>query len=128
MNQVHELDAARLYEQGQKLPDMSGKERKVAHNTWIRHEGLNVVVRYHATDIAIIHGSCGVTVNSGGWETPTTKTRLNALLPGNVVISQKDHRWYFWKMVDGEKVQTPFISYSTVYPTGNVWFGKERIL
>lgn len=126
--QVHQLDAATLYEQGMKLPDMSGKEQKVCHNTWIRHEGTFVIVRYHATDIALINWDGSVTANSGGYETATTKTRLNALLPGNVVISQKDHRWYYWKVVDGVKVKVPFMSYTTVYPDGTVWFGSERIL
>lgn len=104
---------------------------KVAHNTWASYypfAGREIDVTYHSTVIATVWPDDSVTVNTAGWQTATTKTRLNALLPGRVNICQEKYRWYFWKMVDGQTVQCDYHDYATVHPNGEVWLGKERIL
>lgn len=71
-------------------------QKKIGNNTWLIQQGEDtIVVRYHRTNIASY--SPGVaTFTSGGWETYTTKDRLNQLLPSRYSIFQKKHRWYLW--------------------------------
>lgn len=58
--------------------DIIGKPRKVSNNTfrWFRADGAEVI-RLHYTDVVIKHPDGRVTLNSGGFRTPTTKSRLN---------------------------------------------------
>lgn len=60
-----------------------------------------LVVTYHDTDVVIASGSdltgYDVILNTGGWKTATTKTRMNQFsneygLPFNVY--QRDYTWY----------------------------------
>lgn len=88
---------------------LKGKdERTIANNTRLRRveprlvelapgvsesiPGIAVVL--HRTAI-VIHWEDGmVTLNSGGWQTVTTKARMNASLPQGIGVCQRDHRWY----------------------------------
>lgn len=54
------------------------------------------VLRLHATDIIKWQGN-KVILNSGGFQTHTTKQRLNQYLPGNIRVYQKDYNWYIEK-------------------------------
>ena len=60
----------------------------------------------HNNRIAFVEGVGGdITLSSCGWETPTTKSRLNAILDTflhGASIFQKDFQWYF------DDLQTPF--------------------
>lgn len=80
-------------------PDVRNVKR-IAHNTieYTRPDNVRVV-RYHMTDI--IEVSRGValtdreyvwTLNSGGHQTYTTKSRLNRFSPASVY--QRNHVWY----------------------------------
>lgn len=68
--------------------------RKVAHNTYAVLHPDGVAIRFHRTDILVFHPDGTITVDTGGWHTATTKTRLNAFLPGGITVWQKDFRWY----------------------------------
>lgn len=77
------------------------EERKLGHNTWVEKVsdyGSNEVsyaVKYHRTNILTINSEDIVKLNTGGWETVTTKDRLNQFLRcRNIYISQKKHVWY----------------------------------
>jgi hypothetical protein len=73
--------------------------RKVGNNTYLeRRDKDSVALRLHDTDI-ITETPAGYRVNTGGWQTVTTKDRLNNWLP--VRIHQRNCVWY-WQ--DG----TPF--------------------
>jgi hypothetical protein len=70
--------------------------RKVGNNTYLHvpegwQYGDAVYLKLHATDILTFTPD-HVTYNSGGWQTSTTKERLNAY--GPVRISQRSHVWY----------------------------------
>lgn len=74
---------------------MLGKrtQRKLGNNTYIRREGLRIVVRLHATDIVTI-GKDRIVLTSGGYRTHTTKDRLNAVLPVGYGVSAEKGLWH----------------------------------
>jgi len=71
----------------------SGPDRKLAHNTYRVTLNGQPGVMFHRT-VIIERVSNGYRLNSGGYETVTTKQRLNALMPGGYRIHQSDFRWY----------------------------------
>lgn len=90
---VHRLSAFSFEDLRRLAGDMS-RPSKLAHNTTIRHEGGDVIVRLHHTDILTVHPDDSFTLNTGGWETTTTKQRLNALLPRGYRIFSNSFKWY----------------------------------
>lgn len=59
-----------------------------------------IEIRFHGTIIATIEPALRLTVNSGGYRTATTKSRLNAILDKfthGFYIVQKSHVWQIWK-------------------------------
>jgi len=71
----------------------SGPDRKLTHNTYRSTWDGQPCVIFHRTTIIVRLPGGGYKLSSGGWQTTTTKQRLNALLPGGYSISQKDFRW-----------------------------------
>lgn len=69
-------------------------ERKVGHNTIIHknYDG-DIAIKYHNTDIVTINRLDNLKLNNGGWETSTTKGRLNQLVPPNVSIYSEKGLW-----------------------------------
>lgn len=72
-----------------------------------------LVVTYHATDVVVVSGSdltgYDVILNTGGWRTATTKTRMNQTaneygLP--FTVYQHDFDWYI--TVPGKAEPIPF--------------------
>ena len=67
-----------------------------SQNTTLENTDHGQVVRLHGNKIAQLDGT-NLYLSSAGWETATTKSRLNAILsclvPG-AVIYQKDFVWY----------------------------------
>ena len=64
--------------------------------TKVEHRGLETFVRYHNTDV-VQFDSQYITLNTGGWETATTKLRMNqASNQFNLGFSvyQKDFQWF----------------------------------
>lgn len=62
---------------------VTGKARKVANNTFrfVRPEDGATVIRLHRTDIVQTYVDGRVKLNTGGWQTVTTKDRLNSFAP-----------------------------------------------
>ena len=61
--------------------------------------------------------------NSAGWRTPTTKSRMNAMLQGFNIpfgISQVKRIWEWWGMNNGAKI-TDFEDYDLVSQINDVW-------
>lgn len=54
-------------------------------------------IRYHHTDIITWHPNGDITLNSNGWETPSTKKRMNKYSPFYVI--QNDFIWYVYKPI-----------------------------
>jgi len=69
------------------------KSRMVDHNTEMvsDYDGVRVYLHHKP----IIHYTRGeVRVNSCGWRTHTTKSRMNSLLPPGISVYQCKHVWY----------------------------------
>lgn len=66
--------------------------RKCDNNTYARRDNNNIAIKLHNTDIVTIDKKDEFTLNSGGWQTVTTKERLNKYTPAG--ISQKAGIWY----------------------------------
>lgn len=66
----------------------------IAKNTRLfRRAPDAIAVRFHQTDVALLKADGSVTLDSGGWRTPTTKERMNMCLRG-AWVSQSKGQWY----------------------------------
>ena len=85
-------------------------------NTTVRAFRESVDVYLHGNHIASLDTATHkLTIKDGGWQSVTTKSRLNALLDEfapNMGIFQKDWVWYLSDRLTGSVV--PFISGMTV--------------
>ena len=81
------------------------QERKVGNNTYaeIEHD-KSISVRLHGTDVVRFYPNGLVKLNSGGWQTHTTKQRINKYSP--VKIFQKNFEWF----VGYKNVSEDFVS------------------
>lgn len=84
--------------------NIAGKARKIANNTfkYMRPGGAEVI-RLHRTDIIIKQPDGRTVLNTGGWQTATTKDRINAL-SGFRVYSDRGQ----WIVSDGAGTRIPF--------------------
>ena len=68
-------------------------QRKVGNNTYARIlEDGTVAIRLHNTDVVSIHPDNTFTLRTGGWQTTTTKDRINQYSP--VRVYQHKYEWY----------------------------------
>lgn len=79
------------------LDFMGGKtDKRVCHNTRATHieDGKDsfIVIVYHSTAIVTYWKDGTFRVTTGGWETPTTKERINKLTP--LAIFQHRGDWF----------------------------------
>jgi hypothetical protein len=71
----------------------SRDSRKVGNNTYLeRLDDETIGLRLHSTYVVKFHANGHVTLDSGGWQTVTTKERMN-WVDGIRVYSDK-HVWY----------------------------------
>ncbi len=65
-----------------KLQGRCRESRKLTNNTYAkrRYSG-QIAIQLHATDILTFHSDGQIDVNTGGWNTVTTHSRMNAFLP-----------------------------------------------
>ena len=74
----------------------------------------NIHIRYQATDVVIFKADGTIVLNSGGWRTTTTKSRMNAALNGTGWrVWQDDWQWYVGKV--DENVRYTFSDSMEVY-------------
>ena len=71
----------------------NANRRKVGNNTYaeILHDN-SVGIMLHSTYVVKIHPDNTVTLQSGGWQTSTTKDRINQYSP--VRVYQKKYQWF----------------------------------
>ena len=75
----------------------SRDSRRIANNTYLeRRANSDIAVKLHRTDVLTYHADGSVTLNSGGWQTYTTKARMNAYLPYGYRVYQRCFAWYVW--------------------------------
>jgi hypothetical protein len=58
--------------------------RKVGNNTYLKRRGDSVAIRLHDTDVVTYAADNSATIDSGGWRTVTTKSRINEYIPGHL--------------------------------------------
>ena len=78
---------------------------------------MSAEVFLHGNHIATVSDDALTLYSGGGWFTPTTKSRLNALIdefcnPRTTGIFQKNWTWFLSDRLDGSTV--PFVSGMTV--------------
>lgn len=66
------------------------ESRKLGHNTYVERRQGHLVIRYHRTDIIRYWPSGMVVLDCDGWQTSTTKWRLNECSPFSVHSEGKD--------------------------------------
>jgi hypothetical protein len=98
-------------------------EKKLGHNTIVHMVRVmdspedQVAVKYHGTNIIKIDKENVVTLDNGGWDTPTTKDRLNQFLRcrGGYIFQEKG-KWYY----KNEYGKYPFARNMQILPNGTV--------
>lgn len=75
-----------------KLQGRNKESRKIANNTYLIRRGNSIAVKLHNTDVVTFNQNGSIVLNSGGWHTPTTKSRINQFI-GNR-LSQVNGVWY----------------------------------
>ena len=106
------LEADMTYAEMERLVN-KGREpgrKNLKRNTWlVRWDEDRIDVVFHGTAIVKAFSDGSYILDSGGWQTSTTKGRINEYAP--VYIYQKKHVWYIsWQgqdieFVDGMKLQ-----------------------
>jgi len=67
--------------------------RKIGNNTFeITYENGDRAIRLHYTDVVTTHPDGSYTLDSGGWDTVTTKQRMNQY--SNASVWQEGYTWY----------------------------------
>lgn len=76
------------------MQKLNGKmKRKLKNNTWLEEkENGDIAVRLHRTDVVTFKRNGAIVLDSGGWKTVTTKSRMNEFSPFN--ICQKNGDWH----------------------------------
>ena len=71
----------------------NAKRRKVGNNTYAEILADNsVAITLHSTDVVTIHEDGAYTLRTGGWQTVTTKDRINQYSP--VRVYQRQYEWF----------------------------------
>lgn len=77
----------------------SGRPRIQSRNTWLESRGPDAfAVRQHHTDVVTIHRDGSYTLTTGGWNTVTTKDRLNNWSPARIYSERGT--WCVWHKSD----------------------------
>ena len=76
-----------------------GKPCKLAGNTYLEKiDESTYAVKFHATNVVLIHGDGTFTLDNGGYRTNTTKNRINEYSPANVF--QQNFEWHLYVRSD----------------------------
>lgn len=100
--------------------------RKIGNNTYVERGAFvhrtwhadAVAIRLHSTAVLAYLPKGSIVINSGGWRTVTTLSRLNACLPQRYYIRQAKGVWYFGDRV--HDVEFPFSDGFTIAPETSV--------
>ena len=98
---------------------LNGRDWK-SGNTTVDVTDHGIIVRLHGNKIAHInHLQNVVWVTDAGWQTTTTKSRLNALLGGlggRAHIAQKNFVWQLTRGLDATEPYTVEMDHNQAYP------------
>lgn len=92
------------------------RKKLLERNTYLERINADTIgVRLHDTFVVKIHRNGTFTLNTGGWQTKTTRMRINQY--SSAYINQQDFEWY---ISNGKGGTMPFESGMTVDATGKV--------
>jgi hypothetical protein len=78
------------------------RSRKVGNNTFeVLYTDGSRAIRLHKTDIVTFIDDV-IILDTNGWETVTTKARINDHIPGLAHVYQRRHVWYVSTNNDGD--------------------------
>jgi len=83
-------------------PYPKGSPRSTRIKRSSQNYGADVTIRYHYTDV-VVYTPDHMVLNTGGWETVTTKRRMNDAISG--YIYQKNWIWYVVDRQTGEHIR-----------------------
>jgi hypothetical protein len=105
------------------------EERPWGNNTRVRQAFDHIIVRLHNTDIANLSVDGSITLNTDGWQTVTTKDRLNKVLTlgncGHWRLWSEKGIWMLYYFSPDKGNADPIPSYAftdgvTVWPDGRI--------
>ncbi|HMN10696.1 MAG TPA: hypothetical protein PKD55_00055 [Bellilinea sp.] len=100
-------------------------------STRVQARENGIAVRYHNTDV-VLYTERGITLNSGGWYTSTTKARINDALnalPGFIRVYQEKGVWYLHAQQRNPEYVDPFETgvYQPVEGYNPYWITRYEI-
>lgn len=97
----------------------SRDKKKIGYETIIRRiDDFTMAVKYHNTDIITIDVSNIVKLNNGGWDSRTTKDRMNQFLRcRDIYINQKNYEWFITSKETGT---IPYVNGMQIHPDGHI--------
>ena len=98
------------------LQGRCAQKRRVDNHTWLeRRERNQIVLKLHQTDIITCAPHDVITVYAGGWQTATTKDRLNNYLGKlGFGISQVKGVWYWCTPGNWNASPIPFTDHDQI--------------
>lgn len=108
---------------GKKLnrPAGTGRSTRIVRNSGV--PGDSIHLKLHDTYIITWYADGRIVLNSGGWRTVTTKSRINEFLgrESSWGIFQKNFEWFLSCSDASNPIQIlPFEDGVTIYPNGEV--------
>ncbi len=77
----------------------TGQAKKLGKNTWLIKTNAGYGIEYHNTVVVDFISNRLIQLDTGGWNTVTTKQRINKYLPDYTMVYQKSFEWIL--SVDG---------------------------
>jgi len=102
------------YEEPKEIEEMARQDTVGSHKPKVSTKEGKTVVTYHATDVVGFDGNT-VVLNTGGWKTPTTKTRMNQAANQydlGYSVYQRKGQWF----VDTDGKTIPFEGDTVEFP------------
>lgn len=96
------------------------KARLVANNTVEYWRGDDKVYRLHNTDIVTILADGRIILDSGGWQTVTTKERMNRYAGLWTIFSDRGAWYVSLRLADFSNERFPFADFIVLSPDGTV--------
>lgn len=78
------------YESAEKVLD-GKKRKKVGNNTYLEVKDDSIAVRLHDTHVVKYFKSGDIVLNTGGFNTHTTRDRINSYTPNEISVHTKNH-------------------------------------
>ena len=104
------------------------ESRKLENNTYLKREGHlgptrygSIHVRLHHTNIVTLYSNGRVTATAGGWDTVTTRNRLNSYMPGPYRVATGGNKYGPSPILyeSGWNELAPFVGIRPTCPTAN---------